>query len=113
MKLVLSGWFPNSKGGVKNMRYFLIKDPFFAEHHEFSHKTDVWSFGVTCWEVISLADRPYNGMPKVKKSCFSCKKPIERFLYAHSVFRFDAAPTFLNAQTMKFLSIFLANQQSK
>jgi hypothetical protein len=34
--------------------------------HEFSHKTDVWAFGVTCWEIISLADRPYNGMAKVR-----------------------------------------------
>jgi hypothetical protein len=39
---------------------------FVVELHEFSHKTDVWSFGVTFWEIISLADRPYNGMAKVK-----------------------------------------------
>ncbi len=89
---------------------FFNEVPFFAEHHEFSHKTDVWAFGVTCWEVISLADRPYNGMPKVNKSCFTSNEPIERFLYAHSVFRFDA-------QTMKSLSFSLqinkANKYSK
>lgn len=27
--------------------------------HVFTEKTDVWSFGVTCWEVFSLGHTPY------------------------------------------------------
>ena len=33
---------------------------------EFSHKSDVWSFGVTMWEVLSFADKPYKGLTKAK-----------------------------------------------
>ncbi|XP_023333461.1 tyrosine-protein kinase SRK2 isoform X2 [Eurytemora carolleeae] len=36
------------------------------DKREFSHKSDVWSFGVTMWELVSLADRPYHGLPKEK-----------------------------------------------
>ena len=46
---------------------------------EFSHKSDVWSFGVTMWEILSFADKPYKGLTKAKvtngcvllKSCWS------------------------------------------
>jgi len=36
------------------------------EKKEFSHKSDVWSFGVTMWEVLSFADKPYKGLTKAK-----------------------------------------------
>ena len=36
------------------------------EKKEFSHKSDVWSFGVTMWEVLSYADKPYRGLSKAK-----------------------------------------------
>ena len=29
---------------------------------EYSSKSDVWSFAVTCWEVFTLADLPYDGL---------------------------------------------------
>ena len=35
-----------------------------AEKKEFSVKSDVWSFGVTMWEVLSYGDRPWPGLKK-------------------------------------------------
>merc|ERR1712025_287929 len=36
------------------------------EKKEFSTKSDVWSFGITMWEVLSYADKPYHGLKKDK-----------------------------------------------
>ncbi|XP_054720282.1 epidermal growth factor receptor-like [Uloborus diversus] len=33
------------------------------EHRVFTHKTDVWAFGVTLWELFTLGGRPYENIP--------------------------------------------------
>ena len=31
-------------------------------NREFSHKTDVWSLGVTVWEILTHGEKPYNDL---------------------------------------------------
>jgi len=41
-----------------NLRYA----PESCTHGTFSHASDVWSFGITLWEMYSYGDRPYGDM---------------------------------------------------
>ncbi|XP_057671890.1 epidermal growth factor receptor isoform X1 [Diorhabda carinulata] len=33
------------------------------QHRIFTHKSDVWAFGVTVWELLTFGDRPYDNVP--------------------------------------------------
>ncbi|XP_021924577.1 epidermal growth factor receptor isoform X4 [Zootermopsis nevadensis] len=33
------------------------------QHRIFTHKSDVWSFGVTVWELLTYGERPYDNVP--------------------------------------------------
>lgn len=33
------------------------------QHRVFTHKSDVWAFGVTIWEVLTYGGRPYENVP--------------------------------------------------
>ncbi|XP_057319876.1 epidermal growth factor receptor isoform X1 [Microplitis mediator] len=33
------------------------------QHRVFTHKSDVWAFGVTIWEVLTYGERPYDNVP--------------------------------------------------
>jgi len=40
----------------------LWSPPEVLSRREFSSKSDVWSFGITMWEIFSFGEKPYNGM---------------------------------------------------
>ena len=33
------------------------------QHRIFNHKSDVWAFGVTIWELLTYGERPYDNIP--------------------------------------------------
>lgn len=33
------------------------------QHRIFTHKSDVWAFGVTVWELLTFGEKPYDSVP--------------------------------------------------
>ena len=50
---------PESMGGFLPLKWLA---PESIERVEFSHKSDVWAFGVTCWEIFMLGAQPWHSV---------------------------------------------------
>ena len=48
-----------SKGGRWPVKWYA---PESINYGQFSHKSDVWSFGVTLWEMYTFGEQPYGEM---------------------------------------------------
>eukprot|EP00043_Microstomoeca_roanoka_P012816 m.124683 g.124683 ORF g.124683 m.124683 type:complete len:1648 (+) comp15598_c3_seq1:166-5109(+) len=53
----------HSRGGAVPVRW---SAPEALEHHKFSEKSDVWSFGILCHEMYTKAELPYSGWSNQK-----------------------------------------------
>lgn len=79
---------------------------------EFCEKTDVWSFGVTMWEIFTLGDLPYEGLKwdddfyKLLENGCKLTTPkynvqnIYKVMLACWTVNQDARPTFSNIKEM-------------
>jgi tyrosine-protein kinase len=54
---------------MKSLFFYLRYAPECVNYGKFTHKTDVWSYGVTLWEMFSYGDQPY-GDKKGIEVCF-------------------------------------------
>ena len=45
-----------TKGGKIPIRWTAIEA---IDYRKFTSASDIWSFGILCWEVISFGERPY------------------------------------------------------
>nr|XP_018671332.1 epidermal growth factor receptor isoform X4 [Ciona intestinalis] len=52
----------HAEGGKLPIKWLAIEC---ITEREFSHLSDVWAFGVTCWELLTFGARPYEGVRAV------------------------------------------------
>lgn len=69
------------------------------QYHRFSSASDVWSFGIVMWEVMSYGERPYWDMGNQDVSVYVCVEERERereigvpFLLISAVVSFHIPP---------------------
>nr|CAB3241376.1 EGFR1 epidermal growth factor receptor precursor [Phallusia mammillata] len=53
----------HAEGGKLPIKWLAIEC---ITERTFSHLSDVWAFGVTCWELLTLGGRPYDGVRAVE-----------------------------------------------
>jgi serine/threonine protein kinase len=58
-KMDESNYYDSKKSGKWPLKWY---PPDATINGRFDEKSDVWSFGVTCWEATSYGGRPYQGI---------------------------------------------------
>ena len=70
-----SDYYKASKPGCWPLRWYA---PEALHYYKFTSKGDVWSYGITIWEVCSYGSRPYKGMSgREVLNMLECEKRLE------------------------------------
>lgn len=72
-----------TKGGKIPIRWTSIEA---IDYRKFTSASDVWSFGVLCWEVVSFGERPYwnwsnQDVVKAVKNSYRLPPPMVSVLF--------------------------------